>query len=92
MANGKGRILAQVERNQPLTDVLVIDSHAHIGLSVWNYMPWPEVKDILVTMDQLGIDKTCVSSFLALFNDYKRGNDEVIQATQDYPDRFSAMR
>lgn len=88
MSASRGRILALVEQNKPLTDILVIDSHTHLGLSAWNYVPWPDAGGLLVSMDLLGIDKICASSWLALFNDYERGNDEVIQATRDYPDRF----
>lgn len=82
------QILARVEQNLPLTQIQVIDAHAHIGLSVWNYIPYPTAEDVLATMDRLGIAKTCVSSFLALFYDHQAGNDEIMAAIDKYPDRI----
>ncbi|HBY93368.1 MAG: amidohydrolase family protein [Ardenticatenaceae bacterium] len=88
MTTRQGRILETVERNLPLSDVLVIDCHVHLGDAAGNFIPWPDAEGMLVSMDSVGINQSCVSSLRSLTSDVRTGNDEVIALTGRYPDRF----
>lgn len=80
-------ILALVENDLPLDDILVIDCHGHNGYS-WHWIPYNTPEGILTTLDRVGINMLGISSMQALAGDYRAGNDEMITLTQKYPDRF----
>lgn len=77
------------KKGMPLTDVLIIDEHCHMGEGNLNYIPDGSPRAVVAEMDNLGIDTACVSHNAALAPDYKWGNDKVIEAMQTYPGRFA---
>ncbi|MGQ9515375.1 MAG: amidohydrolase family protein [Thermoproteota archaeon] len=73
----------------PIEDEVVIDAHTHIG-NYFNlyYIPYGGVRGILEQLDRLGIKKICAFSFAGINSDYVLGNDYVMQAVKEYPDRI----
>lgn len=81
--------LAQkVRMGLALTDELVIDAHAHIGVIKDYFVPEPEVNHLVSYMDRYGTDVACIFGFAGVNSDFVYGNDLVIDAVQRYPDRF----
>jgi predicted TIM-barrel fold metal-dependent hydrolase len=67
----------------------VIDAHCHIGLGIRKRMA-PD--DLLRRMDQCGVSRAVlctVDQFVAVRN--REGNDQVIAAVHQWPDRFWGM-
>jgi predicted TIM-barrel fold metal-dependent hydrolase len=81
-------ILDRVKSGLPLRDTLVIDCHGHLGRWPLTNMPRTSVEEMIETMDRLGVDKLCLSSFLACFCDFKRGNDVLAATVRQHPDRL----
>lgn len=82
------RLLQQVQAGLPLSDVLVIDAHAHLGL--WHYMhiPEPDAGTMARVMERTGISTTIFSANLAIGPDYHMGNEMVFEAVKAYPGKF----
>lgn len=72
----------------PLEDVLVIDSHCHIGKWWQFHIPGHTAEDMLTSMDRLGLNKAFITAHSAIGPDYTHGNDMVIDAVKRYPERF----
>jgi len=74
----------------PLKDfVEVIDCHAHMGPSgVDQHLPRNAPEDMIGTMDRVGVSKACVSHCIAVFSDFRLGNQLVHKAIENHPDRF----
>ncbi len=66
----------------------VIDAHGHLGRCPTIHAAYGGAEGILASMDSIGIDTTCISSFQALGGDYHRGNDAVADAVRRFPGRF----
>ncbi len=81
-------ILDQVKSALPLSDITVIDCHGHLGGWPLMSMPKNDVPAIVATMDRLGIDRLCLSHFLGIFCDFRRGNDITGEVVRQYPDRL----
>lgn len=81
-------ILTRAREGLPLEDTLIIDGHGHIGYWPGFHIPHNDAQGMIETMDGLGINKVCISAHAGIGPDYKLGNDMVIKATQDFPDRF----
>lgn len=73
----------------PLTDLLVVDAHAHLGPFPMIHAPSADAAGLLASKDRIGIRLTCVSSSYAICADYRRGNDQVAAAVRAHPDRFA---
>lgn len=75
--------------------MLVIDAHCHIGDYGGRYgisMFGPE--EMLARMGRNGVDKAVIASAISPLwgrDDFRRGNDLVIEAVKKYPDRFLGM-
>jgi hypothetical protein len=69
-------------------DIRIIDCHAHLGRFAQAKVGCPDAESILRVMDNAGVEKLCVSSFLGIGPDCLLGNDMVAQAVRAYPDRF----
>jgi uncharacterized protein len=76
-------------RGVPLSDLPVVDAHAHLGPFPMIHAPFADATGLLASMDRIGIRLTCVSSSYAICADYRRGNDEVAAVVRAYPDRFA---
>jgi len=72
----------------PIKEYLVIDEHAHMGFSNWNYSPNSAPAGMVAEMDLLGIDIACISHMASLSYDYRYGNDKVLEAMAMFPGRF----
>ncbi len=68
--------------------ILAVDSHAHLGKWASTYVPYNDENGLIETMDRLGIEKACISHFLSIGPDYRRGNDRLAQAVKNHPTRF----
>lgn len=67
----------------------VIDAHAHLGRCPDIHAAHGDAEGMLASMDRIGIETTCLSSFQALGGDYRRGNEAVADAVRRYPGRFA---
>ena len=78
----------RVQSGLPIEGMPVIDCHGHLGHWPLVNMPKIEVHELLQTMDRLGIDRLCLSHFLGVFCDFKRGNDLLAETIAKYPGRL----
>ena len=78
----------KVKRGLPLDDILIIDSHCHLGLWAGFHGPKETAEDMMVNMDALGINMVCISSHAAIGPNYIYGNSLVIETVKKYPERF----
>jgi predicted TIM-barrel fold metal-dependent hydrolase len=76
-------------RGLPLTDLAVVDAHAHLGPFPMIHGPFADAAGLLASMDRIGIRLTCVSSSYAICSDYRRGNDEVAAVVRAHLERFA---
>lgn len=81
-------MIEKIKAGKPLDDIFIFDCHGHIGSGNEKYYSAPYAADIVSTQKALGINATCVSSFMAFRSDYSKGHDEVISAIQAFPDRI----
>jgi predicted TIM-barrel fold metal-dependent hydrolase len=77
-----------VRLGQAVEGEVVIDSHIHMGVNRFYYVPQPEAGRLAACMDRYGIQLGCASSFSVVGSDYAFGNDLVAAAVRDYPERF----
>lgn len=83
------RIAEKVKKGLPLDDVLIWDSHNHLGHFREFNVPGNTAEGMLESMNNLGIDKVFVTAHMAAIGpDFKSGNNQVINAIKKYPDRF----
>jgi predicted TIM-barrel fold metal-dependent hydrolase len=83
-------ILERAKAGKPLKDMLVIDAHAHLGHdhgagTGFVSMPYSDAASIYERAKTMGIDKVCISGFLAVWTDYEEGNRIVWEAMKRYP-------
>jgi len=78
----------KARRGQPLDDVLVIDSHCHMGPYHQFNAPNNSAEGMLESMDALGVNMAFVTAHASIGPDYVYGNDMVIDAVRKYPGRF----
>jgi len=89
MVEGQGLSLAERARQGlSLSDELVIDAHAHIGVIKDYAIPQADAASLVRGMDRYGVDRACIFGFAGVCSDYVYGNDEVISAVSAFPDRF----
>lgn len=81
-------LLEQGRAGQPITDIEIIDMHAHLG-------PWgfaiPEVtpESIVRAMDRTGVSKTVAAPMPRMsFEDTRLGNGIVLKGMRAFPDRI----
>jgi predicted TIM-barrel fold metal-dependent hydrolase len=83
-------ILERAKEGKPLDNMLVIDAHAHMshdgaGGVGFIHLPYGDAKSMVERAKLMGIQKMCVSGFLAVWVDYDEGNDIVWDAMKRYP-------
>ena len=82
------RLVDLANAGLPLSEILVIDGHAHMG-PYWNFrIPFNGPAGMIRSMDALGIDIACISPHLSIGPDAHRGNMAAIEAANSYPNRF----
>ena len=81
-------LIGSLNGGRPLDDVLVIDSHTHMG-PYWNFhIPFNDAVGMIGSMDSLGIDSSLVCPHLAIGPDFTSGNDLTLETVSRFPDRF----
>ncbi len=90
---GRDPIVLRVRAGEPLTDELVIDAHAHIGhpgcMGVWEWaIASNDVDGLVGTMDRLGIDIACPSTWSGITTGDEAANEVALAAARKYPGRI----
>lgn len=85
---GSIRLAEHAWAGSALSDVLVLDAHAHIGQCGQYSVPWPSTDEKVDDMDRFGIDRASIFAFAGVSSDFVWGNDLAIEAVRAYPDRF----
>ena len=73
----------------PLSDMLIIDAHAHMG--PWYNFPIygdSSARGMVKLMDRMGVDKCICSAHLSIGPDYREGNEIIYQAMKEFPARI----
>jgi predicted TIM-barrel fold metal-dependent hydrolase len=92
-ARNPDSILERAKEGKPLDTMLVIDSHAHMthdgaeGVG-FMHLPYGDATSMFERAKLMGIQKMCVSGFLAVWADYDEGNKIVWDAMKRYPDFY----
>jgi predicted TIM-barrel fold metal-dependent hydrolase len=84
-------IWSRVRGGGRLTNLLVIDAHAHLG--AWPAFriagdPW--AAGMVAAMDACGIDQAVISPHLGIGPDMVAGNEQAAEAVRLFPDRLAA--
>lgn len=87
----RDKILLKALQAEPIDDMLVIDAHAHIthkGVrgATRVAMNQADAAAVVERNRRIGVDKTCVSAWTAIWGDYKLGNEDTRQALIEFPD------
>jgi len=77
-----------VHEGRPITDIEIIDFHAHLGPYYNMHVPDADAPAMIRNMDRCGIDKAVVSATLSFDTDIVLGNDMTIQALAAFPGRM----
>lgn len=89
MTSIEGKFIRLAKAALPMEDELVIDGHTHLGAHFNLYhIPFGDIKGIIEQMDRLGISKICAFSFAGVNSDFTLGNDLVVKAIGEYPNRI----
>jgi len=74
---------------QPVTDCKIIDCHNHLGLYFNFSLPRYTASDMIAIMDRFGVNTVCIApNMTCIGSDYEKGNTEMLEALEAYPDRF----
>jgi uncharacterized protein len=73
----------------PQQSVRIVDAHAHAGPYSEFFIPRNDPADMVRVMDRIGIDRTVLSSHLAIQLDSRRGNEATAAAVSAHPDRLA---
>ena len=78
---------------QPITDSIVIDAHAHMGQrgtrgAAMVFMNECDGKALVERNRRLGVQKTCISAWTAIWTDYTLGNEDTRQAMLEFPEEI----
>jgi hypothetical protein len=85
----EGMFLKLAKSGLPIEGETVIDAHTHIGGYFDLYhIPFGGINGIVEQMDRLGIMKICAFSFSGICSDFVLGNDQVMCAVREWPDRI----
>lgn len=78
----------KIHQGLPLSDVEIIDIHAHLGPNGVMHIPRNSAEDMVQTMDACGIDKVVVSAHAGIDADIVLGNNMVFDAISKFPGRI----
>lgn len=86
-------IIAKALLGQPITDSIVIDAHAHMGQrgtrgAAMVFMNECDGKGVVERNRRLGVKKTCISAWTAIWTDYELGNEDTRQAMMEFPEEI----
>ena len=85
------KILLKALNAEPIDDMPVIDAHAHITQkgsrgATRVTMNEADAEAVVERNRRIGVDKTCVSAWTAVWGDYELGNEDTRQALIEFPD------
>ena len=69
----------------------IIDCHCHLGTYFNFYVPGPTPEDMIKSMDNTGVEKSCISPHMSLTSDIIGGNSYMLETVKKYPDRFIGL-
>jgi len=78
----------QIHGGIPLTDVEIIDLHAHLGPSRVMHTPSNDPASMIKAMDLCGINKTVVSPIIGIDADIVLGNNSMLEAIRTFRGRI----
>lgn len=82
-------IYEKVLAGKPLTDTKIVDCHAHMGLYFNFSIPRYTAAHMIEIMDRYAVDTVCIAPHMTCIGpDYRKGNDEMLDAVKTYPGRF----
>ncbi len=87
------RIIVRALQGEAITHTPVIDAHAHIthagGSGASRVAMIASDADHVVRRNRkLGVQKTCISAWTAIWGDYEMGNLDTLQAMRDFPEEI----
>jgi uncharacterized protein len=77
-----------VHEGRPITDIEIIDFHAHLGPYFNMHVPDAHAPSMIKNMDLCGIDKAVVSTTLSFDTDIVLGNTTMLDALAAFPGRL----
>jgi len=86
-------IVAAVRAGRPLSEEFVLDSHNHLGhpgsqgIDLCSF-PDNDARGLIATMDRLGVDIACPSSWAGITYAGPDANGHTLQAAAQYPERI----
>jgi predicted TIM-barrel fold metal-dependent hydrolase len=78
----------QLRNGEPLTDLLVIDGHAHLGEYAGFSIDHPDAAGMVEVMDWIGMRAAIISSNAAIRSNPRYGNQITLAAVRQYPGRL----
>lgn len=78
----------QLRNGEPLTDVLIIDGHAHLGEYAGFLIDHPDADSMVEVMDWIGMRAAILSSNAAIRSNHRYGNHVTLDAVRKYPGRL----
>lgn len=87
------RFVAAALAGEPIQGELIIDAHAHIvqkgGRGATRVaMNKADAEGVVERNRKLGVQKTCISAWTAIWGDYRLGNEDTIHAMQHFPNEI----
>ena len=87
------RIVGHALKGEAVRSALIIDSHAHIthegGRGASRVaMNNSDAQGVVARNRKLGVQKTCVSAWTAIWGDYSMGNEDTLLAMKQFPDEI----
>ncbi len=81
-------LISKTNSGCTLSDIKIVDSHAHMG-PYWNFhVPYGDAKGMLVSMDAVGIDSAIIAPLISIGPGFQRGNRTAESSARRYPGRF----
>lgn len=81
-------IAEKASKGLKLDELLILDSHCHIGCWFNFNIPENTAQGMMKSMDRTGINKVFISAHSSIGPDYQFGNNLVIDVLNRYPERF----
>lgn len=66
----------------------IIDCHCHLGRYFNFNVPGHSPEDMIKSMDNTGVEKSCISPHMSLTSDIEKGNAFMMETVRKYPERF----
>ncbi len=89
----RDQIISQAITGKPIDKVEIIDAHSHVGYDKFQgaamvFMPEADPENQRKKDRRLGIQKTCVSTWIGIWHDSVLGNMQMEEIRQKFPDHY----